>query len=115
MAFFILQSLVSIAYLGFVKPFTIELDNLVEGVNEIIILLLGLRIITLFDDSMDFGTRVEYGIFSISFISLLILINCIRWIFGLYLTIKLKYQRKKQQSEIKVEEAEVELSGRKQV
>ena len=91
MTFFILQSLFAISYLGIVRPFAIEVDNLVEGVSEIIIFLLGLRMITLFDDALDFDARVDYGNFSIGFLILLILVHWMRWLYGVYLVIKMRY------------------------
>ena len=112
LVFFALQAIVVIAYLGFIKPYKIEADNISEFVNEIMLVLYGLRSLSLLDISADFDQRVNYGNFSICFVLLLIVINIIRWVYGIYSMISLRFQKK---DKSKVETFEkIELVEQKQ-
>ena len=75
----------SVCWLGYLlsKPYEMEVDLFVEFINEVIILIVGARMVQLSITDMDYSQRVEFGIFSIAFVCLLILINIIRWVYGI--------------------------------
>ena len=58
---------------------------------------------------MDYSTKIEFGIFSIIIVCLLILINLIRWIYGICIRIhKYEVQRKA----VQVADKEIELKDK---
>ena len=57
LSFFIVQSLILLAYYAVCKPFTTDIDNIVESTNETIIFILGLRMISLFDTDLTLGAQ----------------------------------------------------------
>ena len=62
--------------------------------------------IELIDASMDYSKQIEFGIFTIGFVCLLILINIIRWIYAIYLYVQRSMSQKKQ---AKVSDKQLEL------
>ena len=86
LTFFVLQAVFALGFLGVTRPFVIEIDNLVEGVSEIIIVLYGLSKSRLFKEN-TFKERVDHGHFSIGLLCFLIAVNFARWVYGIYLVI----------------------------
>ena len=76
------------------KPFMLEFDFFIEIANELTVLLIGLRMIQLAFSDMDYPKTLEHGMFTIGIVCFLILINLMRFVYGIYLLIKRAAQKK---------------------
>ena len=81
-------------------------DTFIEGFNELILLMIGARMIYLINSTMDYSAQNEFGIFTIIIVCLLILINLIRLIYGICLRIQMCADQKKS---AQVTDKEIEL------
>ena len=75
------------------KPFIDPITNTFEIINEVFVLLVGYHMIGLTGFTVSLEMRYWLGISIMTHIVVLIIINYLRWIFGVFFAIKIRYKK----------------------